>query len=445
MNRFVARSWFPASLLIAVAVVFLAFGPPSAGSSTARLEAMAPAGATVDAQFSPAPDASVTEVAIATQWETVRRFPETVDAYIQLGNAYLQNVRESGDPADYQRAEAAFEQALTLAPANADAMIGLGVLNLARHEFAAALALGQRAVELAPRTARAHGVLVDALTELGRYDEAVDSAQRMVDLRPDLASLSRVSYQRELRGDIDGAIEAMARAFDAAAGSASENREYLRVLIGDLHLLKGDAAGAARIYEVSLDVVPGFVWAEAGLGRVAVAQGDLDAAIEHYRAAVETLPLPELFVALGDAQAADGRADDAAATFELVRAMQALFAENGVRVELELAIFEANHGDPTKAVDLARRAYADQPNVKAADALAWALYKAGNIDEAAALSVEARRLGSPYGQFAYHAAMIELERGEIQAARGLLEAALEVAGTMSALDSAAARATLAGL
>ena len=444
MKRAVSKLWFPVSLVAAVAIIFIGFGPPAAPSSAASLLAMAPPGAG-DEPYFPPDGASATEREIAERYEIVRRAPETVEAYVLLGNAYLQHVRETGDPQDYARAEAALEAARTRAPENADALIGLGVLALARHEFSDALALGQRAVELAPRASRAHGVVVDALTELGRYDEAVASAQQMVDLRPDLASLSRVAYQRELHGDVDGAIAAMARAFDAAAGTLPENREYLRVLIGDLHLLKGDAVSAEMIYQASLQTIPGFVWAEAGMGRAAVARGDLSSAIDHYLAATETLPLPELLVALGEAQEAAGQTAEAQGTYELVRAMQALYAESGVNVDLELALFEANHGDPGRAVELAQQAYAAQPNIKAADALAWALYRAGRIDEAATHMAEATRLGTSYPSYAFHAGMIALAQGDAATARSELSRAVAATGTLSPLDLQAARAALAGV
>ena len=441
--RVLRRALFPLALIAAIVTGFMLFGPPSA-TSTSTVAQMAPAGAG-SGPYSAPEGATDAEREIATQYETVRQYPDTVDAYVLLGAAYLQRIRESGDPTDYERASAAFDAALARQPDNVNALIGLGVLRLARHDFAGALTVGERAVQLAPKTARAHGVVVDALTELGRYDEAVAAAQRMVDLRPDLTSLSRVSYQRELRGDIDGAIDAMARAFDAAAGSPAENREYLRVLIGDLHLLKGDIATAEQIYATSLEAVPGFVWANAGLGRVATARRDHAAAVEFYRAAADALPLPEFLVAQGDAERAAGMTDAAEGTFELLRAMQALLTANGVDVQLELALFEANNGDPQAAVELARRAYAIQPNVKAADALAWALYRAGQLDEARRFSDEALSLGSRYGQFRYHAGMIALAAGDVDAARAQLELALAAAGTLRAADAAAAEEALAGL
>ncbi len=187
------------------------------------------------------------------------------------------------------------------------------------------------------------------------------------------------------------------------------------------------------------------MWAEAGLVRAAVAYGDLDGAIAHYQRAVETLPLPELLVAMGETQEAAGRSNDAAATYELVRAMQALYADSGVKVELELALFEANHGDPVQAVALARQAFADQPNVKAADALAWALHRAGSVEEAADYSELATRLGPPIAGHAFRAGMIALARDDADTARRHLNAALDAGGMLSALDAAKAQATIAEL
>ncbi|MGI8939179.1 MAG: hypothetical protein ACR2JF_13395 [Iamia sp.] len=96
---------------------------------------------------------------------------------------------------------------------------------------------------MAPANETAFGVRVDALNELGRYDEAVEATQDMVDVRPSLASLSRVSYARELQGDLDGAIEAMSQAVTAAAGSGGENVAFVEVLLGNLLLTRGDRPG----------------------------------------------------------------------------------------------------------------------------------------------------------------------------------------------------------
>lgn len=421
-----SRLWFPLALVLAAAVAFVFLGPLSSPPVTSGLTAMAPPGAEPEQPFVAAPGASKTEQEIAQRYETVRRYPDTIDAYVLLGFAYLQHVREKGDPADYGRAGAALDEALRRDPRNLDALIGKGSLAAARHEFGEALELGNRAVEVLPGTAHAHGVIVDALTELGRYDAALASAQTMVDLRPDLASYSRVSYQRELHGDIDGAIAAMKQAYDASAGGITENREYVRVLIGNLYLLKGDLDTAEQVYEASLDTSPGFVWALAGLARVRGAGGDFEEAISLYQEAVDTIPLPEFVIALGETQEAAGQTAEAQQSYELVEVIQRLFEANGVDVDQDLALFQANHGDdPQAAVDLARRAYGKAPNVKAADALAWALHGAGQFDEARRYADEALRLGTPYGQFLFHAGMIAQAQGDTEAARSYLSRALE--------------------
>jgi tetratricopeptide (TPR) repeat protein len=442
LRRQIRRTWFALVLLTTVAIGFVAFGPPSARSSADVLRGMAPPGTAADGTFTPPADASPAEREIAKRYEIVRVAPDTVDGYVLLGDAYLQHVRETADPTDYGRAAAALNEARLLASDNPEAVIGLGVLALARHDFAGALSLGQQAVALAPNSSRARGVVVDALTELGRYSDAVTAAQQMIDLRPDLASLSRVAYQRELRGDIDGAIDAMARAFDAGAGTPPENREYIRVLIGDLYLLKGDEPTARQVYQASLEVIPDFVWANAGLARAAVARADLETAIAYYEKATEKLPIAELLIALGETQEAAGHVDEAEGNYELVRAVQKLLVANGVNIDLELALFDANHGDAGSAVELASRAYASQPNVKAADALGWALFRAGRVDEAARYSAESLRLGSTYPAFAFHAGTIALAQGRTADAEAFLERATSATGTLSALDLATAKASI---
>jgi len=137
------------------------------------------------------------------------------------------------DPAHYARAEDLFRRVLTVAPRDIDATIGLGTLALARHDFRAALRIGRAARGLAPALARPYAVLVDAEVELGRYADAGRSLQQMIDLRPNLASYARVSYFRELHGDLDGALRAMALAV-SAGGQVPENVAYVQTLLGDL-------------------------------------------------------------------------------------------------------------------------------------------------------------------------------------------------------------------
>ena len=374
--------------------------------------------------------------------EVLRANPDSVDSYALLASAYVQKARETGDPSYYGKAQAAVDQALRRDPRNVEALIGAGTLANARHQFGEALALGQRALALNPTVPRILGVIADAQTELGMYDAAVETLQKMVDMRPDLGSYSRISSARELHGDLDGAIDAMRMAVQAG-GQTTENSAWVRVQLGNLYFAKGDLGSAERIYQETLTLLPDYVYAQAGLARVRAAQGQADAAIALYQRAIAHMPLPEFVIGLGELQESLGRAADAARQYELVGAMQRLFKSSGVDTDLELALFEADHGkDPAATVDLARAAYERRPSVKAADTLAWALYKAGRLAEARLYADEALRLGTQDALMLYHAGTIAQAQGDAAAARKLLGQALDLNPHFSPLFAPLARQAL---
>ena len=365
-------------------------------------------------------------------------------AALAQGADALQRARESADPGAYAQAEAAFRSVLAVDPENLPALIGTGSLSLARHEFTEALAIGRRAGSLNPSSASALGIVADAQTELGRYAAALATVQRMVNLRPDLASYSRVSYQRELHGDLPGAIAAMQLAV-GAAGPASENTEYVRVQLGNLQFATGDLAAARETYLRALARLPDYHLALAGLAKVAAADGDLPAAIDLYQRAKARLPLPEIVVGLGETLEAAGRIEAAKDEYALAEAMQRLNASYGMRVDLELAGFFADHGDASTALRLARRAHAERPTVFAADTLAWALYRIGRPQAALPFTHEALRLGTRSSRLLFHAGVIEAAIGRDVAARTHLAAALRLNPAFSPLEAPRAAALLKDL
>jgi tetratricopeptide (TPR) repeat protein len=448
-------------LLLLVSVVAVSCGPgvaPNAspqgdgpspiavpgGASPAPQSSAPPAAASSSPGALPPGADSPTAERIAALEAAVAADATNRDALLELGVALLQRVRETADPSLYPRAETAFQRARDLDPEDPLPLVGLGSLALARHEFGTGLDLGQRALTLGPGLPTAQGVVVDALVELGSYSEAVDAVQAMVDRRPDLASYARVSYVRELYGDLPGALDAMRRAVQAGGG-ASENNAYVIVLYGNLLALAGQRAEAAEAYAAALAAYPDFPAALAAQGRLAVGDGDLATAIDRFSRAADIVPLPEFVIALGEAREASGDAAGAADSYALARAETALFKANGVVVDLELALFEADHGDAAIALDLAEDAYAERPTVKAADALAWAMLKAGRTAEARKRSVEALRLGSRDPVLLYHAGAIAAAAGDSKAAVRDLRAALKLDPGFSPTGAAAARMLLASL
>jgi tetratricopeptide (TPR) repeat protein len=374
----------------------------------------------------------------------VREAPSDPDGYAQLGLAYLQQVRETGDPTFYPRAQGTFEEALRLDPSNFTATSGLGSLALARHDFSGGLALGERAARINPDVARNYGVIADAQIELGRYGAAERTLQHYVDLKPELSSYARVSYFRELHGDLPGALAAMRLAVSAGGGTP-ENVGYVQSLVGKLQFDRGDYAAAESAYRTALETDPGFPAAVAGLARAEAARGEYAPAIRRLRALVQRLPLPEYVIALGETEQAAGMAGAARRDYRLVGAETRLLQANGVNTDAELALFEADHGDPAQAVDLAARAWAAAPSVRSADAYSWALSSAGRDREALAMSARAMRLGSRNPSFLYHAGMVALRAGQAERARAFLSRLVEQSPRFSPLFGPRAQRALEGL
>lgn len=376
--------------------------------------------------------------------ERIATFPDDANSYAGLGLAYLQQVREDGDATHYQRAERAFQNALERQPAQINALLGMGMLALARHDFAGAIPWAEQALAVAPHRAEAVGLLVDAYVELGRYDEAMAAGQRMVDLRPGVASFSRASYLRELRGDSDGAIEAMEMALDVAVPD-TEGWRWTAVQLGHLYFNRGEWTQADVYYQAALKSHLAYPYALAGRGRVTAAAGDYTNAVRFYEEALERLPLPEFAIPLGDLYRLTGQMEKADERYGLVRVIQKLNQTAGISVDLELALFEADYGDPVTALQLARQAYAARPSIHAADVLAWALHRNGRSEEARPLSAESLRLGTQDALLHYHAGVIAQAAGDVEGARQHLQTALKLNPAFSLLFAADAQRRVSAL
>jgi tetratricopeptide (TPR) repeat protein len=295
----------------------------------------------------------------------------------QLAGAYLQKARETGDPGFYVRADGVLDRALARGGADPAELVEAAVLAAGRHDFDGALRSAERARALAPDSIAALPIMVDALVELGRYGDAERTLQRMVDLKPNLPAYARVVLPRT-----DGRPSGRRR------GAAIRDRRRrrgprerrVRAIAARLARAEPWAPGrgaARRAYAAALAAVAGYAPAAAGRARLAAREGDLRGAITRWRPLVARLPLPEYVTALGEAQLAAGRIRAGRRDLALVRVQRRLPSEAGVDTDVESVIYEADHGDKRRAVALARAARGRAPSVRSADALGWALTRAG--------------------------------------------------------------------
>jgi tetratricopeptide (TPR) repeat protein len=331
------------------------------------------------------------------------------------GLVLQQQARVSGNPALYPRAEQALERALRLDPGNAPALRGLSALAASRHRFRESLALARRAQALEPGVAVVYGLIGDANLELGRYREAFAAFDRMAALRPSANVYARISYARELTGDLAGALEAMELAIDSAG--AGEPSAWTRTLTGNLLLSLRRPDEAKVRFREALAFVPGYAGALSGLADIRAANGDLEGATVLYARAAAAAPVPEFAASLGNALAQLGRQAGAERAWKRADELERLFAANGGVNLLETAEFDLNHDRNLRsALDRAQRGQAERPSIEGDHVLAWALYKNNRCAEARTVSLRSFRLGSLDVDGLYHHSLIERCLGNASAA-----------------------------
>ena len=335
--------------------------------------------------------------------------PNDAALWRDLGLALLQRVRETADSSLYDLAQEAFDRATELAPADTLVLVGIGGLQLARHEFEEALETAETALAMAPTSSPAKAIQVDALVETGRYEEAVTATEELLALGVDLSSLARASYLRELHGNLEGALAAMQQAAQLPA-LAPENTAFVTTITGNLLALLDRRDEARDAYEDALEIVPITrpPWSvSAGLS---VAAGDLPLRSAGSSGRRRSCRCPSTSSRWARRRRRTSGEDAARDSYDLARLLTQLFESNGVDVDVDLALFEADHGDPATALRLATKAYQKRQTIRTADALAWASHRSGMTDDASRLSAEALRLDTRDPLLLYHGGIASLQQ-----------------------------------
>jgi tetratricopeptide (TPR) repeat protein len=376
---------------------------------------------------------SLTAAAVpASAAERARQFehatlanPDDARAWQQLAIASVQAVAE-GEPLErYNRAADALERAEQLAPGDRMNDVAGGYLALARHDFASARTLGERAHRSDPFDADALAILVDANVELGLYEEAILTVEELLAIRPSLAAYSRLSYIRELHGDVDGALQAFALAETAGTGSQPDLAQVasLRATVALNH---GDPDEAERLFRQARTYDSGTT-NDAGMARVLIARGELADAQTLLESAMQASPEPDVALLLDEIYVVAGNESGRA---EIERFLDANVADEraaGADVDMEASLIAADRGRWDDALGLARTAYDRRPeNIFTAAALAWALHGTGAGSAAPPLIEKALRLGTRDPVLHYRAAEIFAANGMDDRAADELATAFEI-------------------
>ncbi|AUG75361.1 hypothetical protein CFP65_0394 [Kitasatospora sp. MMS16-BH015] len=382
--------------------------------------------------------------AITTDQQRLRAAPTDAAGWARLGAEYVEQARLTADPSYYPKADDALQRSLTLAPKdNIDALTGLGALANARHQFAQARDLAGQAIAIAPLHWPAYAVLADARTQLGDDTGATEAVQQLLDRQPGTASFTRAAYDLEQHGRTDDAKQALQQALTDAFDPA--DKAFCQYQTAELDRNAGHPDQALAGYRQALADDPDYTPALAGQARAEASLGNTDSAVRDYAKAIAKVPLPQYLLEMGELQQALGHPAQAEEQYRLLDAEQRLAAANGVVDDLTMGQYQADHGDPAKAVRLLRAEWDRRHNVLVADALAWALHRQGADTEALELARQAQHTGWHNALFAYHRGEIEHALGQDAAAHDDLAQALREDPYFSPLQAPLARADLAAL
>ena len=365
-----------------------------------------------------------TETVSSLQRRT-RLSPSDGKAWTDLAAAYVRRAYETGDPTFYPAAANALDRSSRLLNNNPSVHMVRAELNLALHNFAAARTEAAAVLRARPNSFEAHLALTDATIELGDYTSASMLVDGLVDQHPGVASLSRLSYLRQLNGDILGAETAM-RAAVSAAPERSLDRAVALAYLGDVLLERGKGPAAKRAFSEALSIHEGSATAAMGIARLAAADHEWESASSTLDRLLDRVPLPG---ALGlSAEISRARKDRAAETSanQLVDASVALFKSNGAIVDAELALLLADRGpsNAPEALAAARNAYSARKTIFTQDAMAWALVQSGRSQQAVPFITAATATNPAVASVRWHAAVIFDAVGNIAAAKREMAAAL---------------------
>lgn len=299
--------------------------------------------------------------------KTIAKNPHNNQAKIQLAQLYIREARVTGEHGHYYPAALAIlDDALTDSELTDDmkflALTTKAGVELSLHEFADALKTGNAAALLNPSNAQIHGVLVDANVELGNYDKAIKLSDKMISIKPDIRSYSRVSYLREIHGDVEGSIEAMTMAVKSGYPGYEETA-WAMLTLGDIYKEYGQLDNAMKVYKEILAMRPDYPFAVGAIGDVQIMQGKEEEGEATLKEAMNIIPEVGFYISLAELYKKQGRTEEMNELLDEIMVMLKEDTDSGHNMNLEYAsLYLDVYEDVEKADEYATIEYNKRPN-----------------------------------------------------------------------------------
>jgi tetratricopeptide (TPR) repeat protein len=206
---------------------------------------------------------------------------------------------------------------------------------------------------------------------------------------------------RWLKGDLEGAIDAMQLAVSASTPSDTESAAWVNTRLAFYEFQAGRANEAEQRCALALSLQNNYAPTLLLKGKVLLAQNRFLEAVDALRNAAELNPLPEYQWTLAEALRVAGKEKEAS---EVEAQLRQRGASSDPRT---LALYLATrHDSPETALRLARAELDLRSDVFSHDALAWSLAAAGNLAEALSEMQRALTEGTQDARLFFHAGII---------------------------------------
>jgi tetratricopeptide (TPR) repeat protein len=317
-----------------------------------------------------------------------------------LGWAFVAKARESFDPGFYKLAQQCARYIEERNPQSQEAMLLHAHVLQNLHRFKESETLARRLVQQRGLSFD-YGLLGDALMEQGKLGDAVEAYQRMMNLKPDLRAYARTAHMRWLKGDLEGAIDAMRLAVSAATPSDAESASWVNTRLAFYEFQAGRVNEAEQRCALALSLQNNYPPTLLLQGRILLGQGRFRDAVKVLQKAVKLNPLPEYQWTLAEALRVAGKENEASE-------VEAQLCQRGASSDPRtLALYLATrHESPETALRLARAELDSRSDVFSHDALAWSLAAAGKLTEAHSEMQWALSEGTQDARLFFHAGII---------------------------------------